>query len=128
MTQVMRRAEEKALDPPAASRTTTLLVATAAMIVSLAVYTLPAALAPSVTWATTPYATLHGPTNHHRLPGYSWPIVTLSLYALAVLPSLIPRRLASRPLPAALGKAAAFLLILISLFLLQWLLLTPMFS
>ena len=104
------------------------MTASAAMLVAVAVYVVPAALAPSVSWVTTPYGAPLGPSDYYRLPGYFWPVVTLCLYVLALLPSFFPRSLSQKLLPVTLSKVATFLLVLVALFLLQWLVLTPMFS
>jgi hypothetical protein len=104
------------------------IAATAGLLLALAAYLLPALTTSSVDWHTHAYGLALGPSDHYRWPGYLWPAAALCLYALALLPYLLPRALSGRPMVLALGRVATFLLILVALFLLQWLVVTPLFS
>jgi hypothetical protein len=99
------------------------LVATASVVAVLIWYCLPVFAGAGIQWQTTPY----GPASQHRLPGYLWPASVIAPYALSLLPAVFPLRLRS-PGVAALGRVSLALAMVLSLLLVAWLVVTPMFS
>lgn len=112
---------------PVKSSALTLAVATVALVFALVMYLVPTLTAESVQWQTTPYSLRLDSFQPFRWPGYLWPISVLCLYAVALLPSLLPRQM-QPPHLIALSRAATFLVVLLALLLAQWLVTTPMFD
>jgi hypothetical protein len=101
-------------------------VALACLFASVALYLLPTLSAAGIEWQTRPYG-LRGATGELRLPGYLWPSSLIALFSFVLVPAVFPRRLLSHRL-GALGLLSAALAILLSLLLVAWLVVTPMFS
>jgi hypothetical protein len=99
------------------------LVAIASLVAVLIVYGLPVLAGAGIQWRTTPY----GSRSEYRLPGYLWPPSVIALYAFSLLPAVFPPRLRS-PRVVALGRVSLALAIVLSLLLVAWLAVTPMFS
>jgi hypothetical protein len=99
------------------------LVAMASLVAILIFYGLPVLAGAGIQWRTMPY----GARSEYRLPGYLWPPSVIALYAFSLVPAVFPRRLLS-PAVVALGRASLVLATVLSLLLVAWLVVTPMFS
>jgi hypothetical protein len=102
------------------------VTALACLFACLLFYLLPTFGAAGIEWQTRPYG-LRAASGEFRLPGYLWPSSLIALFAFALLPVVLPRRLRCDRV-GALGLLSAALTILLSLLLAAWLVVTPMFS
>lgn len=100
--------------------------ALACFFASLLLYLLPTLGAAGIDCQTRPYG-LRAASGEHRFPGYLWPSSVIALLAFALLPVVFPRRLRTDRV-GALGLLSVTLAILLSLLLVAWLVVTPMFS